>query len=42
MIKSDTIINRNWFKSYYLEKSINTILNSGNYIEKLKKTLMNL
>lgn len=37
MIKSDTIINRNWFKSYYLEKSINTILNSGNYIEKIEE-----
>lgn len=37
MIKSNTIINRNWFKSYYLEKSINTILNSGNYIEKIEE-----
>lgn len=33
MINSSTIINRNWFKSYYLEKSINVIVNNENCIE---------
>lgn len=32
IINSETIINRNWFKSYYLEKSINVIINE-NYVD---------
>lgn len=34
MINSDILINRNWFKSYYLEKSINVILTQENYIKR--------
>lgn len=37
MMNSDTIINRNWFRSYYLEKSINTILTNENYIMGFKE-----
>lgn len=29
MINSDMIINRNWFKSYYIDKSINAIIKSN-------------
>ena len=32
MINSNTIINRGWFKSYYIEKSLNTILSTENYM----------
>lgn len=32
LINSPLFINRNWFKSYYLEKSINVILTEENYI----------
>ena len=37
MINSDVTINRDWFKSYYLEKSINVIINNENYIETFKR-----
>lgn len=37
MMNSDIVINRNWFKSYYLEKSINTILTNENYIMGFKE-----
>jgi hypothetical protein len=33
VINSKTFINRAWFQSYYLEKSINTILTQENYIQ---------
>ena len=33
VINSSTFINRAWFQSYYLEKSINTILTQENYIQ---------
>ena len=29
MINSNMIINRNWFKSYYIDKSINAIIKPG-------------
>lgn len=37
MMNSDTIINKNWFRSYYLEKSITTILTTENYIERIEE-----
>ena len=33
LINSPILINRNWFKSYYLEKSINVILTQEGYIK---------
>ncbi len=32
VMKSTAFINKNYFKSYYLEKSVNTILNENNNI----------
>lgn len=37
MMTSESVINRNWFKSYYLEKSITTILTTENYIERIQE-----
>lgn len=34
LINNNMVINRNWFQSYYIEKSINTILTNENYIQK--------
>ena len=37
MINSNSILNRNWFRSYYIDKSINAIIKNDNTIEEFSK-----